>query len=69
MQLIINGELRRFPAGQAPVTLGALLSHYSVDLTQVAVEKNFEIIPKSLYDKVAITDGDRIELVEFVGGG
>ncbi|MCI5892794.1 MAG: sulfur carrier protein ThiS [Clostridiales bacterium] len=35
----------------------------------VAVERNGEIIPKSEYDKTVLSDGDKIEVVSFVGGG
>ena len=37
--------------------------------TRIAVEKNGVIVPKSQYESTMITDGDRLEIVTFVGGG
>lgn len=35
----------------------------------VAVERNLEIAPKSLWGKIVLAEGDRLEIVQFVGGG
>ncbi len=37
--------------------------------TKIAVERNLEIVPKSQYEATILRDGDRIEIVQFVGGG
>lgn len=50
-------------------TVAQVLRDRSVDLTNVAVEKNGEIVPKSQYDKVMLTAADTLEIVSFVGGG
>lgn len=62
----VNGESRHLPAG---LTLAGLLTHLGLDPRKVAVERNLEIAPRSAYGDIAITDGDRLEIVQFVGGG
>lgn len=61
----INGEERDL-AGR---TLSAVLSDAGFHLGRVAVERNGEIVPKRLYEETVLADGDRIEIVGFVGGG
>lgn len=66
MQLTINGESRAF-SGVADVA--ALVAALGLDTRKVAVERNLEIVPRSAYQKTPIADGDRIEIVHFIGGG
>ena len=66
MQLTINGENRAF-SGVADVA--GLVAALGLDIRKVAVERNLEIVPRSAYQKTRIADGDRIEIVQFVGGG
>jgi sulfur carrier protein len=66
MTLILNGEERSFP-GVGDVA--ALVLALGLDLRKVAVERNLEIVPRSAYQDTAIADGDRIEIVHFIGGG
>ncbi|ODT87595.1 sulfur carrier protein ThiS [Phenylobacterium sp. SCN 70-31] len=66
MQLTLNGETRAFP-GVADVA--ALVAALELDPRKVAVERNLEIVPRSAYAKTALADGDRIEIVHFIGGG
>ena len=54
---------------ECPITLEKLLVRQGFVLTQIAVEKNGEIIPKSTYNEEIVRDGDVIEVVSFVGGG
>ncbi len=49
--------------------LQALVTALGLDLRKVAVERNLEIVPRSLYAATPIADGDRIEIVHFIGGG
>jgi len=65
LNLVVNGEPRTFVGG--PVA--ALVTELGLDLRKVAVERNLEIVPKSLFAQTALTDGDRIEIVHFIGGG
>jgi thiamine biosynthesis protein ThiS len=67
MRLTINGEDRAF---ESPLSVVAdLVSALGLDARKVAVERNLEIVPRSTYAMVALTDGDRIEIVHFIGGG
>ena len=61
----VNGESRTVAAG----TILALVEELGLDARKVAVERNLEIVPKSLHAATPIADGDRIEVVQFVGGG
>ena len=66
MNLTVNGELRRFDALASVTDLVAALG---LDGRKVAVERNLEIVPRSAYGRTALSDGDRIEIVHFIGGG
>jgi thiamine biosynthesis protein ThiS len=66
VQLTINGESRAF-SGVADVA--GLVAALGLDTRKVAVERNLEIVPRSAYQKTPIADGDRIEIVHFIGGG
>ncbi len=66
MNLTINGEQRNF---EAPITVEQLLGEIGLDSKKVAVERNLEIVPKSEYGGVALDDGDKLEIVHFIGGG
>lgn len=66
MQIILNGELKNLQDG---LNIAALVRELAIDTRQVAVEKNREIIPKSLYRTTGILDGDEVEIVSFIGGG
>lgn len=66
MDITVNGETRRL---QGPLTVAGLLSALSLEPKKIAVERNLEIVPKSLYEKTKVAEGDRIEIVQFVGGG
>jgi thiamine biosynthesis protein ThiS len=65
MRIQVNGE----PREVAAATILALVEELGLDIRKVAVERNLEIVPKSLHASTAIMDGDRIEVVQFVGGG
>ena len=66
MNLTINGEPRAFP----PLAhVAALVAELGLDARKVAVERNLEIVPRSAYGRTALADGDRIEIVHFIGGG
>lgn len=66
MRLTINGEDRTF---DCPLTVEKLLGEIGVDSRKVAVERNLEIVPKSQYRRLSLGDGDRLEIVHFIGGG
>ncbi|WP_336886683.1 sulfur carrier protein ThiS [Hyphobacterium sp. SN044] len=66
MQIELNGEARAISPGS---TVTGLLAELGLDTRKVAVERNLEIVPKSLYAETTLSEGDRIEIVHFVGGG
>ena len=66
MQLIVNGEPRTF---DDVADVAALVSVLGLNVKKVAVERNLEIVPRSAYGMTALMDGDRIEIVHFIGGG
>ena len=66
MTLTINGEPRDFPDG---LTLAALIAQLGMKADRVAVELNLEIVPRGNWDSTRLKDGDRLEIVHFVGGG
>ncbi|MBP6876847.1 MAG: sulfur carrier protein ThiS [Phenylobacterium sp.] len=66
MTLTINGEQR---ALRGVSSVAALVAELGLDARKVAVERNLEIVPRSAYGQTALADGDRIEIVHFIGGG
>jgi sulfur carrier protein len=70
MKLHINGEERTFAAqGDAPPTLAALIESLAMKPDRVAVELNRNIVPRDRWPETLLKDGDRLEVVHFVGGG
>ena len=65
MRIQVNGDTRETAAR----TILALVEELGLDIRKVAVERNLEIVPRSLHAETALADGDRIEVVQFVGGG
>jgi sulfur carrier protein len=71
MKLHLNGEERAFadPAPSAGFTLAALIESLGMKSDRVAVELNRDIVPRDRWSQTALKDGDRLEIVHFVGGG
>jgi sulfur carrier protein len=71
MNLHINGEARNFAdlAAANAFTLAALIESLNMKPDRVAVELNHEIAPRDRWSQIALKDGDRLEIVHFVGGG
>lgn len=67
MKLIINGENVEVP--QTTRTIEQLLEHFELMQKVVIVEKNGEILTREEHPHAEISEGDRIEIVHFVGGG
>ena len=63
--ITLNGEPRPLDAP----TVAALLDRLGLDRRKVAVERNTEIVPRSLYAETALSPGDQLEIVHFIGGG
>ena len=66
MKLQINGEIKTY---NPPLTLAGLISDMGLKSDRVAVELNSTIVSRDLWLETNLNDGDRLEIVHFVGGG
>ncbi len=66
MRIILNGDAVEKAEG---LTVETLLLQLGISRDRVAVELNAGIVPKAGYEKQLLSDGDKIEIVHFVGGG
>lgn len=66
MKLTINGENRGFDSG---LTISSLLERLGMKADRVAVELNRELVPRERWTSTQLSDGDKLEIVHFVGGG
>ena len=66
MRLVINGEERQVGT---KTTVKQLLASLGLADTLVAVERNEEVIPRARHESTELDEGDRVEVVHFVGGG
>lgn len=66
IDIVVNGEPRRAPSD---LRLEDLLRFLGVDPSRVAVELNRDIVRKPDWNSTTIGSGDRLEIVQFVGGG
>ena len=66
MLLQLNGEPREFPDG---LTVASLVESLGMKPDRVAVELNREIVARANWAATVLKDGDKLEVVHFVGGG
>ncbi len=66
MKLVINGEERAFDQVR---TLAELVESMGLKSDRVAIEHNRGIVPRAEWAQTVVQDGDRLEVVHFVGGG
>lgn len=66
MQVTINGEKKELAEG---LTLAALVEQLGMKSDRVAVERNEDIVSRDRWLQTVLQDGDRLEVVHFVGGG
>lgn len=69
MKLLINGKEQSFPELDSSVSLTALIDHLKLTGDRVAVEHNGEIVPRADWNTCSLSEGDKLEIVHFVGGG
>jgi sulfur carrier protein len=69
MKLQINGEERDFSGTPDPFSLAALIETLGMKADRVAVELNRDIVPRDRWAETHLNEGDRLEIVHFVGGG
>lgn len=66
MTITLNGDPHEL---EGPLTVGALLVRLDIDPRRVAVEHNLVVLKRAAFDQTLVNPGDRIEVVNFVGGG
>ena len=64
--IVLNGERREI---RDDTTVAGLLTELGLDSRQVAVERNQAIVPRAQHADTVLADGDKLEVVTFVGGG
>lgn len=71
MKLHINGKEGTFsgPSGEGSLTVAALVEMLGMKPDRVAVELNLDIVPRDRWAETQLNEGDRLEIVHFVGGG
>lgn len=66
MQLYINGEIKEIPLR---MNLIGLLEHFSLPSERIAIELNEKVVRRKDWTSTEIKEGDRLEVIHFVGGG
>jgi thiamine biosynthesis protein ThiS len=66
MRIHLNGQDHDLPG---PMTVAGLVERLGLDARKIAIERNLEIVPRSTYAATILDEGDRLEVVSFVGGG
>jgi sulfur carrier protein len=66
IEIILNGEPFRIPND---VSVAELVAQLKMKPTRVALELNHQVVPKNEYSTTRLASGDRVEIVNFVGGG
>ena len=65
---MLNGQHREFTLTSG-AALADLLRELGLQMDRIAVEQNGTIVPRSIWPTTPVTEGDRLEVVHFVGGG
>ena len=66
MKFELNGESHE---AEEPLCVRALLERFDLAQRRVAVAINTEVVPRSRFESVEICEGDRVEVIQAVGGG
>jgi thiamine biosynthesis protein ThiS len=66
MKILINGETKEL---SSELNLSDLLKYFSLPLERVAIELNKKVVRKKDWEIVKIVEGDKLEVIHFVGGG
>lgn len=69
MTIQINGQEKTFPDAPHPFTVAALVEILGMKGDRLAIELNLEIVPRTRWAEIRLSEGDRLEVVHFVGGG
>ena len=68
LTITLNGQLRTFADLQHPI-LDQLIAQLALKGDRIAVEHNGQIVPRAEWSQTSVQEGDRLEVVHFVGGG
>ena len=66
IQVTVNGKAQRF---DQPLAVSVLIEKMALAGKKIAVERNGQIVPRSLHQKTLVENGDQLEIVVAVGGG
>jgi thiamine biosynthesis protein ThiS len=66
VNIVVNGEAKTVPDG---LDLRALIEHLGLGAGPVAIERNDAVVPRAEHAQTVLHEGDRVEIVHFVGGG
>lgn len=66
MKITVNGKEHEVAAG---TTVAQLIEHLHLKNDRIATERNLQLVPKAQYPHTVLVDGDKLEIVTFVGGG
>jgi sulfur carrier protein len=66
MNIYLNGDIQNLSPG---MTLDELVATFAQDPRGIAIERNRDIVSKSQWSTTVLVEGDRLEIVQFVGGG
>ena len=66
MRIVLNGESRDVPEA---CSVASLLAELQIRGDRVAVEVNLKIVDRRIFEGTALRDGDRVEVIGFIGGG
>lgn len=69
MNLYINGQNREFSELDAEPALVRLVDLLQMKADRIAIERNGDIVPRATWEQVSLQNGDKLEIVQFVGGG
>ena len=66
MKILINGELKEL---STELNLNDLLKHFSLPQQRIAIELNKKVVRKKDWENIKVAEGDKLEVIHFVGGG
>jgi sulfur carrier protein len=69
LTILLNGKSRSFPELTSPAAMHSLIEVLGLKQDRIAVEHNGEIVSRKVWDETRVAEGDRLEIVHFVGGG
>lgn len=66
MKITVNGTERDIPEG---TTIAELIAELDLKTDRIATERNLDVVPRAQYAETTLKEGDKLEIVSFVGGG